>query len=799
MENKQDISYRMERDNDWLSLHDLFQIVRVNWYWFVLSVIVCCAVAFTYLQWAPKIYSRTATVLIKDNSKGGTASESSAFAELDMFNVKRNVDNEILVFQSKQLMQTVVKRLHLDISYTVKRGLRTVELYTHSPVSIQFPDVDDVQTLSLKVTPLSETEVRLSDCLDASGENQAFEAIVLLNDTVNTPLGALVVAPTLYYGENYYHMPISVAKNNQENVSAYYAGALSVNLANETATIINLTLQDESIRRAEDILNTLITVYNEEAINDKNKIMVNTSDFINERLIIIERELGSVDTDIETYKRSQRLTDIQSETGMYLSETSHYSKEELELQSQKTLISYVRDYLSEPSKNAELIPANTGISDVNIEGLISEYNAILMKRDRLISNSSEKNPVVMDLNNSLTAMKQTIVRAMDNLAIGVDVKIRNVKAREQQTIQRISAVPTQQKEVLTIERQQKIKEELYLYLLNKREENALSQAMTESSARIIDSATGSKIPIAPKNKNVLLVAFVLGLILPAGGFWLINTMNTAVRTRKDIEDVLSIPFLGDVPLRDRKNKKEIVVQVDGRDSITEAFHIIRTNMDFMQMKLRDMQVLMLTSFNPDAGKTFVSTNLALSLSFSGKRVVLVDLDIRKSTLSKHLTKGKLPGVTDFLSGKTNQVADLIQKSGLSDNLLIIPAGSVPPNPTQMLTDERLDLLVAQLKEWYDYVILDSVPYSMVADASIVNRVAELTIFIIRAGLMDRRMLPDVEKIYRQDKLKNMSVILNAVDYRRSGYGYYGYGSYGYGYGYGNEKKKKKLRFFSGKG
>jgi capsular exopolysaccharide synthesis family protein len=783
MEKRQDVSYKIEEENEGLSLYDIFQIVRINWYWFVISVLVCCLAAFIYLQRAPKIYTRTATVLIKDDSKGGTASESAAFAELDMFNIKRNVDNEILVFQSKQLMHTVAKRLHLDISYKVRSGLRKVELYTHSPVSIQFLEVEDAQTLSLEVVPLSENEVRLSDCTDSNGTSLSFDEVVLLKDTVETPFGKLVITPTLYYA-NYYQTTVFVAKSNLESISVGYANALNVALANKMATIINLTLQNESIPRAEDVLNTLIMVYNEEAINDKNKIMVNTSEFINDRLIIIEQDLGSVDTDIETYKRSQQLTDIQSETGMYLSETSYYGKEELDLRNQKTLVNYVRTYLSDPSRSADLIPANTGISDGNIEGLINEYNTILLKRDRLIANSSEKNPVVMDLNNSLTAMKQTIVRAVDNLAVGLDAKIRNLKAREEQTIQRISAVPTQQKEVLTIERQQKIKEELYLYLLNKREENALSQAMTESSARIIDPAMGSKTPIAPKTKITMLAAFILGLVIPAGGLWLIFTMNTTVRNRKDIEDALSIPFLGDVPLRDRKDKEDVVVQADGRDSITEAFHIIRTNMDFMRIRIKDMQVIMLTSFNPGAGKTFVSTNLALSLAFSGKRVVLVDLDIRKCTLSKHFSEEKRLGVTDFLSEKTDKVFDLVHASELSKNLFIIPAGMVLPNPTQMLTSERLEQLITQLKIPFDYVILDSVPYSMVADASIVNRVADLTIFLIRAGLMDKRMLPEVEKIYNQNKLKNMSVILNAVDYKRSGYGYgsYGYGAYGYGYG-----------------
>ncbi|MDR0748422.1 MAG: polysaccharide biosynthesis tyrosine autokinase [Tannerellaceae bacterium] len=784
MEKGEDISYRIEEEEGGLSFHDLLQIVRVNWYWFALSVAVCCLAAFIYLQWAPKVYARTATVLIKDDSKGGAASEASAFSELDMFNVKRNVDNELLVFQSKQLMHTVARRLRLDVGYTVRRGLRRVELYSHSPVTVQFPDVEDAQAFLLNVTPLSEKEVRLWGYSASYGAEVKLDETVALNDTVQTAIGRLVVAPTLYYGPAYYHTPVRVTKSDMEQVSGHYSRELLVALANKTATIINLTLQDESIPRAEAVLNTLITVYNEDAVNDKNKIMVNTSEFINERLIIIEQELGNVDTDIETYKRSQGLTDIHSEAGMYLSETSHYSKEELDLQNQRTLVSYVRNYLSDPSRNADLIPANTGLPDSNVEGLIAEYNTALLKRDRLIGNSSERNPVVMDLNNSLVAMKQALVRAVDNLLTGLNVKIRNVQAREEQTIQRISAVPTQQKEVLTIERQQKIKEELYLYLLNKREENALSQAMTESSARIVDPATGSKTPVAPRGSVIMLAALILGLALPAGGLWLIYTMNTTVQNRKDIEDALSIPYLGDIPLRGRKNREELVVRADGRDSITEAFHIVRTNMDFMQAHVKKMKVIMLTSFNPGSGKTFTSSNLALSLAFAGKKTLLIDLDIRKSSLSSQICNTDLPGVTDYLLGKVNNPAHLIQQSRLSDHLDVIPTGPLPPNPVQMLAGERLDAMIRQLAELYNYVILDSAPYSLVADTSIINRVADLTVFVIRAGLMDKRMLPEVEKLYKQNKLKNMSVILNAVDYKRSGYGYghYGYGAYGYGYG-----------------
>jgi capsular exopolysaccharide synthesis family protein len=772
-----------------VSLSDILHIVKNNWLWFVLSVIICCALATLYILWAPKVYTRTAAVLIKDDSKGGAMSESAAFEDLGMFNIKRNVDNEVLVFQSEQLMAVVAGRLNLDIGYTIREGLRTRELYTHSPVVIQFFDVEGSQEFYLKATPLSEDQVLLSGLPEK-------DIVATLNDTIATSLGRALVTPTLYYTDEYYDVPVTVTKSDMAEVITHYREELQVALASKTATIINLTLRDVSVSRTEDILNTLIAVYNEAAINDKNLITVNTSNFINDRLIIIEKELGNVDADIETYKRENRLTDIQSETGMYLRESSQYSQEELGLENQKTLAGYIHNYLTDPSRSSDLIPANTGISDVNIETQISEYNNTLLKRDRLISNSSNRNPVVLDLNNSLTAMKQTIIRAVDNLIVGLDIKIRNVRERDRQNTLRITEVPTQQRHVLSIERQQKIKEELYLYLLNKREENALTQAITESNARIIDSATGDNEPVAPKTNIILLASFFAGLLFPSAYFWMLSTLNTTVRNRKDVEDAVTIPFLGDIPLREKKkNKKglsrEVVVRDSGRDSTSEAFRIVRTNMDFMQVKSGALQVVMFTSFNPGSGKTFVSMNLATSIALTHKKVVLIDMDIRRHTLTSLLQNEEAPvGITHYLSGQVTDFHSLINKNVIDDmlNLDVIYAGPTPPNPAELLLNERLDYLISELRKVYDYIFIDNVPAGVVADASIVNRFADLTVYVIRAGLMDKRQLPELERLYRQEKFRNMSVILNGVNYRQAGYGYYGYG-YSYGYGYVNGKRK----------
>ncbi len=772
-------------EEDAISLSDIIRIIHKRWYWFFISIGICVGIAFLYLKWAPKIYTRTASVLIKDDSRGGGINEAAAFEEVNLFNVKRNVDNEILVFKSVRLMHETARRLHLDVSYTIKSGLRTVELYTQSPIQISFPDTKNIESFSFIATPLSDNEIILStfSLLSESGTVELKDEKIKAtpNDTIMTPVGKVVVTPTLYWDEKYLDVPVLVTKSNLENIVFKYRSELQASLASKTSTIINLTLKDESIPRAEDILNTLIAVYNEEAINDKNQITVNTSNFINERLIIIEQELGDVDANIESYKKEQQLTDIKSETGMYLQASSQYQQEQLGLENQITLAKYIRDYLTDPQKTTDLIPANTGISDSKIEGQIMEYNELLLRRNKLVGNSSSKNPVILDLNNSLNAVKQNIIRAIDNLIVGLNIQVQNVYQREVQTSRRISAVPTQQKYVLSVERQQKIKEELYLYLLNKREENELTQAITISNARIIDAATGSKIPVSPKSSLILLASFIIGCVLPLLILWLLSTLDTKVRGRKDIEDAVSIPLLGDIPLGDKKSKEEVVVKENGRDSLSEAFRIVRTNMDFMQVKSKEMQVVLFTSYNPGAGKTFVSTNLAMSFALTYKKVILVDLDIRKGTLSSHMKEnGK--GVTNYLSGKIETIDSIIHIGEIEGKLDVIHAGPVPPNPAELLLSDRLENMINELRKRYDYIMLDNVPAGIVADAMIVNRIADLTIYVVRAGVMERNQLPYLEKLYKENRFNNMSLILNGVNMKNDIYGSrYGYG-YGYGYG-----------------
>lgn len=766
-----------------LNIVDLFMYLASQWKWFLLSILICGGIAWYNYARAPLVYFRSATVIIKDPSNKASTSGLDRF---DNFINKVNVANEILQFRSKKLMREVVQRVHADVSYQIKDGLRSNELYNESPVLVSLPDALPEQSFSFTMTLKDAKTVTLSDF---SGIEAKPSYEVALNDTVAIAEGMnVVVTATNYLRDSWLNTPIRVQKCPVESMVNYYKNALGIQQEEEESSILTLALKDSSPARAEDVLNTLITVYNEEAIKEKNQVAVNTANFINERLIIIERELGNVESNLESFKQQNQIVDIASSAGMYMNESQKYNADAMELETQLRLANFIKDYLTDPSKETDLIPSNTGISDMNIENQISLYNAAKLKRDHLIDDSSVNNPVVQELNNSLRAMKQSIIRAVDNMIVSLNVKRNDAQNREMRAQSLVTAIPTKERQMLSIERQQKIKEALYLFLLNKREENALSQAMADNNARVIDGAEGGNAPISPNRNRILLLGLLVGIALPGTVCLAILFMDTRVHGRKDIEDATSVPYLGEIPL-DKEAMKDhrknvMVVKEQGDDIVSEAFRILRTNMAFLTKKDKPAQVITFTSFNIGAGKTFIARNLSMSLSYMKKRVVMVDLDIRKGTLSRRFGHYRV-GVTNYLSDNTVKVDDIIQHLEGFD---LIPSGPLAPNPAELLMDGRLDELMNELRTRYDYIIADNVPVGLVADAVIANRIADLTIFVVRAGKLDRRQLPDIEKLYQENKLKNMALLLNGANPEHHGYGYgYGYG-YSYGYGYKNHSK-----------
>lgn len=767
---KQQKELSSKKKNNRSSAGGLSYIIKRNWFWFIFSIIIFLSLAFLYISYCPQIYTRTASILIKDNSAGLIINQPSVYP----LEIQKNVDKEAFILKSKQLMLKVARQLNLDINYITNNGLRKTELYNHSPVIVNFPDAEENDQFSFVVTPISENEIQLSDF--SKNKSEIITANPTENNIISTSIGNIEVSPSIYYGNKYFNKPIKIIKNDLDEVAQYFSDNLKVVIPEKSVPVINISLNDISIPRNEDIINTLIAIYNEEAIIDKKQIIFSSSEFINERLLSLEKELSNANTDIETIKPERKLTDINPVAGIQIKDGNLYHQQITDLQNQRIVARNISDYILDPKHSLDLIPAYT-ISDPNIEMQIAKYNNLLLRRNKLILNGDGGNQDIEEVNNSLAFIKQNLIHMIGDFVLNTDSKMRNIRRPEPKKKFKpevIIAPPSQQNPILPIEYQEKAKESLYTHLLKKREDNALLQSITESDIQIIDYAKGPEKPVSPKSILILSVALLIGIILPTIIMWLKATFTTTVRNREDLENLLTIPFLGDIPLRKNKTPGDVIVRENNHEPISEAFRIIRTNMDYMNNKTQSGQVIMLTSFDPGAGKTFISTNLAMSFALTQKKVILLDLDMRKGTLSSRISKS-YSGISSFLSGKINDINEIIMKKILHETLDFIPAGPVPPNPSELLLSDRLDILIQDLKKHYDYIILDSAPANAVADATIINRISDLAIFVIRAGKTDRNQLPGLEKLYRSQKYNNMSVILNGVDDKQFGYGYGYYG------------------------
>ena len=766
-----------------LNPFDVLRFFLSNWLWFLLSLIV-----FVGWQWyryatTQQVYRADASVMFKD---ARTSAQQARLDRLDNPLYQVNVSNEMLQFQMPQIMNESVWRLHAEVSYEVKDYLRIRELYSLTPVKVSFEDATQDYRCTFTIIVKDSATVYISNPEGSSAKWMSAG----IGKLINSSYGKLRVTKTLHFSDDWYDRPIVVRKQDVSSVAKRLSRNLVINQAKASgesgqSSILNMSLSDVSPQRAADVLNMLITIYNEETIKDKNQAAINTSNFISERLTIIEKELGGVEQQIQEFKQANDMVDLGQTTSMSLGQREEFSSQARDLQMQQQMGQYIKDYLLDPQKETDLIPVNTGLADPSVEAQIAQYNAAKLRRDKLLEASSNKNPVVEDLNNSLNAMRQSIIRSVDNMNVSTAVKLRDISSRAGQARARVSAIPRQQRQMLSIERQQQIKQELYLYLLNKREENALSLAITESNARVIETAKSSGEPVEPVLQSMLLMGTLVGLALPAAILLFVMLFDTRIRSRRDIEDLTNVPFLGEIPkYTGAKVARGGVLLLDNTsdNAATEAFRIVRTNMTFMKVKTETLQVITVSSFGSGAGKTFVSSNLAASFAQTGKSVLLIDLDIRKGTLSHHLSKRKSKGVTSYLAGHV-ELDDIILKDSLCEHLDTIPAGPLAPNPAELLLSERLDQMIAQLRSRYDYIFIDNVPYGAIADATITNRIADLTIFIVRVGRLDRRMMPDLEKIYQSGQLNNMSLILNGVSLHQHGYGY--------GYGYGSKKKKHR--------
>ncbi len=780
--------------DDFLRIQDLLYLCLARWQWFVLSLVVTVGAATVYLLRTPAVYTRTASVLIKEDSKGkSVSSDLESFSEFGLFQSGTNVNNELITFQSPALMTEVVKRLRLDMNYFVPGKFhRQVAYGLTLPVNVTISDLSENESAGFTLEVQPDGTLFLSDFIRNGTEIGGTDIKGNLLDSITTPLGKIMIHATSNYvkGEAY---TLYVGKSSLYNAVNSCSSNLSVSLNNEKASVIDLSFRDNSTQRAEDVLSMLISVYNENWVKDKNQIAVSTSMFINERLGVIERELGNVDEDISSYKSEHLLPDVQAASSMYMAQNSATNAQILALNNQLYMTRYIRNYLANDANRTQLLPANSGIESANIESQIAEYNKQLLQRNSLVANSSAENPLVVDMDQALTSMRGAIIRSIDNQIVTLNSQIKSLRQTEQQTTSRIAANPTQAKYLLSVERQQKVKEALYLFLLQKREENELSQAFTAYNTRIVTPPHGSMLPTSPVRKNIFMVAFALGLLIPIVIIFMRENMNTRIRGRKDLENV-TVPFIGEIPLFVRRKKgifgkkaqvvKSVVVKEGSRDIINEAFRVLRTNLEFMTGKDNRSNVIVVTSFNPGSGKSFLTKNIAVSFAIKGKKVLVIDGDLRHGSASSYIDS-PTKGLSDYLGGRVNNLNEIIVSDPKWQHLDILPIGTIPPNPTELLFDERLKLVIDTVREQYDYVLIDCPPIELVADTQIIEKLADRTIFVVRAGLLERSMLAELEKIYEEKKYKNMSLILNGTEGSGGRYGYrYGY-QYGYHYGYGS--------------
>ena len=802
------IKSTVNQQADYLRLQDLFAICISKWKWFVLSLIVFVGLAVVYLLVTPPVYTRTTSLLIKEGDKKGVSSLSSvvnAFADMGIFSTNVNVANELSSIQSPDVILEVIRRLNLDINYKTNGKYHKETLYGRTlPLKVTFKDMAYNDFSSFTMT-LEKGKVKLSD-FELNDEDVGKDSVFTASfgKEIKTPIGKLTITKSPYFKDTATEgMKIYVSRTGLLATITDCKNKMKADLQDERGTIIDITYKDVSIQRAEEFLNTLISVYNENWVKDKNQIAISTSQFINERLKVIESELGNVDSNISSYKSENLIPDVEASSQMYMNTANEANIQITELSNQLYMARYIRDHINNKNSKDQLLPANSGINSAVIEQQINDYNEKMLQRNSLVANSSEENPLAVDMDKNLDKIRSSIVKSIDTQVGTLSTQIKGLRGIQGASTSRLSSNPKQAKYLLSVERQQKVKESLYLFLLQKREENELSQAFTAYNTRVVTSPTGEMKPASPDRIRILLAAILIGLLVPVIILYLRENMNSKVRGRKDIEN-LTIPFIGEIPLYIRKTKKlsvlrwldkfksdkekkddeyTVVVKPGSRNVINEAFRVVRTNMEFMAGADNSNKIIMLTSMNPGSGKTFLTMNTAVSFAIKEKKVAVVDFDMRRASLSEYVNKPE-KGIADYLNGK---IADWhTMKAAVEGykHIDVIPVGTIPPNPTELLFSDKLQKMLDDLRKEYDLIFLDCPPVEIVADASVIAKHADITVFVIRAGLMEREMLPIVEGYYNEKKFKNMSVLLNGTITAGNRYGYHRYG-YSYGYGGGS--------------
>lgn len=775
------------------------------WKWFLLSIVLFTAAAAYYVYTMQPIYKRSMSVLIKDQDSGGGLPDiGGAFSALGFSMGNTNVYNELISLLSPDVMAQVVTDLDLQVDYTLKKFPHDVTLYgTTQPFVVKFPDMGSEETVNFRITLNPDNSMVFSKFRRylPGGKVEKIEEEVPVpagTEIVRTPLGRIQITPNQRYSAPPFTEPVDIVVSRMSFLEAveYYSSMLTGELADHEAEVIDLSINDVSKQRADDVLNQVLEVYQENYVADKNKIAVATSKFIDERLVLLQHELGDVDTEIMDFKSSTLVPDLEEAAKLNMQTSSEIERDILNVSSQLSMAKYVSDYVNNPANANSVIPVNTGGMSPQLENQIATYNTLLLSRNNLAKDAAAGNPMLADYDTRLAGMRESIDRGVRNQVVNFESTLRQLEGAKGNLRSQLASGPAQAKHLLGAERQQKVKEALYIYLLQKREENELTQTFTADNTRVITSPQGTSKPVAPRKKITLILAFLFGVLLPAAVVYLRVSSDNSVRSRNDLSH-MATPNVGEIPFvghkhrfsflkklfsRGKQQELETVpvsVKSGSRDLINEAFRIVRGNLDIMMRSEYD-NVIMFTSFNPGSGKSFICYNIAASFAIKGKKVLLIDCDLRHGSASQYVGMPS-KGLTQYLNGKIKDWKSAVVSVPDQPDMSVLPIGRRPPNPAELLESDALRNLVNEARREYDIVLLDCPPVDVVVDTQLIADVADRTVFVVRAGLFKKQAIPEIDAIYRENRFHQMSVLLNATQNQFSRYGNDNRGYYGSSY------------------
>ena len=808
-----DFNEAKESKEENIDVKELLFKYLIHWPWFVGAVVACLIAAWVYLYMSTPVYNISATVLIKDDKKGGSAGMLSGLESLGldgMISSSQNIDNEIEVLRSKTIVKEVVEDLGLYISYTDEDEFPSRNIYKTSPVQVSLTPqeadlLEEPMIVKMALQPQGSMDVTVK--IDDDEYQKHFEKLPAVFPTDKGTLAFFLTPDSVLSSKKTLEETTDLEKttrnitatiNKPLTVAKWCCKNMTIEPTSKTTSVAVISLKNSNVQRGKDFINKLLEMYNINTNNDKNEVAQKTAEFINERISIISKELGSTEKDLESFKRGAGITDLTSDAQIALTGSAEYEKKRVENQTHINLLQDLQKYMQ--NEGYEVLPSNIGLQDVNLAAAINRYNEVLVERKRLLRTSTENNPTIINLDTSISAMKENVQVSLDRVLRGLFITKADLDREASRYSRRISEAPGQEREFVSIARQQEIKAGLYLMLLQKREENAITLAATANNAKIIDDAIADDAPVSPKGKMIYLVALVLGVGIPVGVIYLLELTKFKIEGRSDVEKLTNVPIVGDIPLTDEK-QGAIAVFENQNNLMSETFRNIRTNLQFMLEN--DKKVILVTSTVSGEGKSFISANLAISLSLLGKKVIIVGLDIRKPGLNKVFNiPRKEVGITQYLANPEKNLMDLVQPSDVSKNLYILPGGTVPPNPTELLARDGLDKAIETLKKSFDYVILDTAPVGMVTDTLLIGRVADLSVYVCRADYTHKNEYTLINELSENNKLPKLCTVINGLDLKRRKYGYYyGYGKYGkyygygkrygYGYGYGEQTHDKE--------